>query len=266
MEWMYAGPQEQQQSAEDYLLGKEYKPKANQSGNSLAIILPGKSKDDWMNKVNTKNDSFTRIHEDPLLIIRQNEKKMREKILSNPYKLAKIKNDLENQLKEDDKHKKEKKDKKDKKEKKSKSHRHNNDFEDDDNHYKTNDTKADKYETDIRDGATYRSNDIKRSDSRDRSHKNYERRPYRSRSRSPRYQRDRSRSRNRSPNRRESFKNKHDDNSDNESIKTPNNEKKYGLIKGEITNKSSNYLGPNPELLRKKLEDDKLKKEELRRR
>lgn len=30
----------------------------------------------WLNKTSTKNDMFTRLHEDPMLIIKQNEKKV----------------------------------------------------------------------------------------------------------------------------------------------------------------------------------------------
>ena len=30
----------------------------------------------WLNKVNAKNDTFTRIHEDPMLVIRQKEKEV----------------------------------------------------------------------------------------------------------------------------------------------------------------------------------------------
>ena len=33
------------------------------------------SSSQWMKKVSSKNDSFTRVHEDPILLIKQEEKK-----------------------------------------------------------------------------------------------------------------------------------------------------------------------------------------------
>jgi hypothetical protein len=30
----------------------------------------------WLNKTSNKNDMFTRLHEDPMLLIKQNEKKV----------------------------------------------------------------------------------------------------------------------------------------------------------------------------------------------
>lgn len=31
----------------------------------------------WLNKTSSKNDMFTRLHEDPMLLIKQNEKRVR---------------------------------------------------------------------------------------------------------------------------------------------------------------------------------------------
>lgn len=51
-----------------------------------------------MNKVNSKNDSFTRLHEDPLLAIRKQEKSVREDIVHNPVKMARIKHRIAEDL------------------------------------------------------------------------------------------------------------------------------------------------------------------------
>lgn len=96
MDWMYEGPAaQQQQFGEEYLLGKVYKPENDATGTAgvdlrrgtalfvhafqefFRLYLCPAEKDPgslWMNKVNAKNDSFTRLHEDPLLSIRKQEK------------------------------------------------------------------------------------------------------------------------------------------------------------------------------------------------
>lgn len=56
------------------------------------------AKSSWESKVLSKNDSFTRVHEDPLLLIKQQEKKTRESILSNPLKLAKLRQQVESTI------------------------------------------------------------------------------------------------------------------------------------------------------------------------
>lgn len=41
------------------------------------------SSSQWMKKVSSKNDSFTRVHEDPILLIKQEEKKVFFKKINN---------------------------------------------------------------------------------------------------------------------------------------------------------------------------------------
>jgi hypothetical protein len=96
----------------------------------------------WLNKVASRNDSFTRAHEDPFIMIKQEENKVlhnllvvstgtcltaslnspvqrREKVINNPIKMDKIKQKIEMELEEKDREKRLKKEaKKEKKEKK----------------------------------------------------------------------------------------------------------------------------------------------------
>jgi hypothetical protein len=98
LDWMYEGPAGQaEQSSEEYLLGKIYKPKDGPVNEIKEIGLytlfysivfdedtaqkPGSL---WMNKVSSKNDTFTRLHEDPMLIIRKNEKEVSAQLLFLP--------------------------------------------------------------------------------------------------------------------------------------------------------------------------------------
>ena len=137
MDWMYEGPSAQSaQSTEEFLLGKIYKP---QGGGRDADALPSKyslllsvpcwlihyclllAKEPgslWMNKVSTKNDSFTRLHEDPMLAIKRLEKSVRrvsatsfvhcsfvnfqarENVLNNPVKMARIKMRIAREIEE----------------------------------------------------------------------------------------------------------------------------------------------------------------------
>lgn len=72
LDWMYEGPAAQAtQTSEEYLLGKIYKSKENPTNELKEIASkPGSL---WMNKVSSKNDIFTRLHEDPMLLIKKNE-------------------------------------------------------------------------------------------------------------------------------------------------------------------------------------------------
>jgi len=80
----------------------------------------------WMKKVTSKNDSFTRVHEDPILMIKQGEKKVigiistcnihpfiipfnfkaMESVINNPLKMDKIKQRISLELQEKDGEKK----------------------------------------------------------------------------------------------------------------------------------------------------------------
>jgi hypothetical protein len=98
LDWMYQGPQSEaiaQKEAEEYLLGKIYKGKEektidlNVPGNTFPFILclshcpflnlvniQSKPNGSWVNKVSNKNDLFSRAHEDPMMLIKLEEKKV----------------------------------------------------------------------------------------------------------------------------------------------------------------------------------------------
>ncbi len=129
LDWMYMGPagagNQVDENAEEYLLGKVFKPKEEEKSDLHKLKSENQSGALYLNKISSSNDAFTRLHEDPLLSIRLSEKQAREKIINNPLKLEKIKNQLMMQLqskseKKSKKHKREKKDKKDKKDMKDK--------------------------------------------------------------------------------------------------------------------------------------------------
>jgi hypothetical protein len=80
MDWMYEGPAaanaaKQQALSEEYLLGKIYKPQESKTFD-LSIPVAQKQDNSWMQKVASKNDTFTRMHEDPMIFIKQEEKKV----------------------------------------------------------------------------------------------------------------------------------------------------------------------------------------------
>lgn len=77
LDWMYQGPSsevQKQQSSEEYLLGKIFKPKGPEKSEFKAEEV---TEAKWLHKVSSKNDSFTRVHEDPILFIKQEEQKVR---------------------------------------------------------------------------------------------------------------------------------------------------------------------------------------------
>ncbi len=166
---MYQGPASEvqaQKDSEDYLLGKIYKPKESKtmdlnvpgkplhslvyrlsnsnSNSSLSIVnISSKTDNAWMNKVSNKNDLFSRMHEDPFMMIKMEEKKQRDAVINNPMQMEKIRQKISKDLddyhyqkemkkkakKELKKQKKEEKKKK-KKEKKSKKEDDNKEKED----------------------------------------------------------------------------------------------------------------------------------------
>lgn len=102
LDWMYEGPsaQQQEQTSEEYLLGKIYKPTENPAAEIKQLNKdPGSL---WMNKISTKNDTFTRMHEDPLLTMKRNEKASRESVLNNPVKMARIRHAIATELEQKD--------------------------------------------------------------------------------------------------------------------------------------------------------------------
>lgn len=103
LDWMYEGPSAssiKQQQSEEFLLGKIYKPQENNTFDlsvpgkcphrtcshflhsllyffSCIVQLSSKKSDKWMEKVSHKNDIFARMHEDPMVAIKQAEKQVR---------------------------------------------------------------------------------------------------------------------------------------------------------------------------------------------
>ena len=75
LDWMYEGPAsaaQKQQSSEEYLLGKIY----NGAGSAVHEAPADKAPAKWLSKVASKNDSFSRAHEDPFIMIKQEENKV----------------------------------------------------------------------------------------------------------------------------------------------------------------------------------------------
>ena len=119
LDWMYEGPAAQtDQSAEEYLLGKIYKPK--DTGENAVKETSKKPGSLWMNKISSKNDMFTRLHEDPMLKIKKNEKEARENVVNNPVKMARIRQQLAKDVEKIEAKKKRKEEKKLEKKKRKK--------------------------------------------------------------------------------------------------------------------------------------------------
>lgn len=148
LDWMYEGPAAQsEQSTEEYLLGKIYKPKESQASelkdmgeniifetnvSNMCLCIAQKPGSLWMNKISSKNDTFTRLHEDPMLLIKKNEKEVcprcfdvsrcdvlysvvfqaRENVINNPVKMARIRHALAADLETKKMNKQKKKDSK----------------------------------------------------------------------------------------------------------------------------------------------------------
>ncbi|KAJ3371123.1 RNA-splicing factor [Allomyces arbusculus] len=119
IEWMYAVPAgaggQLSSEKEDYLLGRKRADKAlaNAAKDASAATTPADTIALSNPNVGTQRDVMSKIREDPLLLIRQQEQRSLQQIMSNPLQVKK--------LKEGKDRKKEKKDKKDKKKKKHKS-------------------------------------------------------------------------------------------------------------------------------------------------
>ena len=267
LDWMYEGPSAQlDQTSEEYLLGKIYKPSSENANSSLDLKQlagvagskeGGGSGGQWLSKISTKNDLFTRVHEDPLLVMKKNEKASRESVLNNPVKMAKIRHSIAADIarKEEEKRlkKEEKKAKREKKESKKSKKR-----------------------------------ELSRSPSRSRSEDDRERRN-RSRSvgedRSSKYQRnedsrvssrydEESRGRGRRSSVREEGRDSRDGERDGDRGSRREGEerdRRYGLLsrdggrEGSVPEERKEYLGPRPDLLKKKAEREAAEALERRR-
>lgn len=146
LNWMYEGSASSQvkeedlaKEREDYLLGKVFESKEEARTDIHAMNSRGEEKAGakLLAKPSPKNDTFSRLHEDPLLAIKKREMEERNRILNDPVLLAQLRESMMKQKqqpagdkdkksskkskeKRGAKERKENKDKKDKKEKKEK--------------------------------------------------------------------------------------------------------------------------------------------------
>ncbi|OQR81653.1 pre-mRNA-splicing factor CWC25 [Thraustotheca clavata] len=120
VDWMYEGPMaasQAERTAEDYLLGKEYKPEAEKNELKQLSERPGSL---YMGNATSKiTDTFSRLNEDPMMMIKRQQKAAQLAVLKNPAKMKRLKDKVEKELEEKKAAKKAKKEaKKAKKEKK----------------------------------------------------------------------------------------------------------------------------------------------------
>lgn len=103
IEWMYqdrSAFNKTEQTAEEYLLGKEVKEsdliandksKAESARDKFAKGLTFKGDRELKESYTTnENEAFLRLKEDPLMMIKQREMEMRQEVLNNPMTLKKI--------------------------------------------------------------------------------------------------------------------------------------------------------------------------------
>lgn len=119
LDWMYQGPETRTDitTAEEYLIGKPIKEEKTEKDKNKFIPVFQESYS------NPNNERFTKIHEDPLSIMKKEEARQRKEIEENPYKMKLLLKDIEKEIFGEKKEKKAKKDKKHKKDKKDKKHR-----------------------------------------------------------------------------------------------------------------------------------------------
>ncbi|OCB87916.1 hypothetical protein A7U60_g5053 [Sanghuangporus baumii] len=125
LEWMYATPatgsSANKNDLEDYLLGKKRVDKLLIADENEKVGAAHKNFIAVQN-ANTARDVASKIREDPLLAIKQQEQAAYQALMSNPLRLK----EMQKKVGIRDKDKKDK-DKKDKKDKKSKKHKHRQD-------------------------------------------------------------------------------------------------------------------------------------------
>ncbi|KAJ1453544.1 hypothetical protein M885DRAFT_524019 [Pelagophyceae sp. CCMP2097] len=102
VEWMYEGPGSaiaSNAAADAYKLGKEYLPTA-QTTQLNALEDKSTAGSTWLdNKANDTNEQFARLNNDPLYLMRQSQKREREKsVLQNPLQMKRIKQTLVDEL------------------------------------------------------------------------------------------------------------------------------------------------------------------------
>ena len=104
LDFMYQCPEpegtQKNNPNEDFLLGKRINDDSNnifiKNKNQKKNIIPMFAD----NYANQKNEDFVKIHEDPLYLILKEEKKQRNEIEQNPYKMKMILNEIKNDYKD----------------------------------------------------------------------------------------------------------------------------------------------------------------------
>ena len=115
LDFMYQGPESSSSiiTPEEFLLGKSLNDANNTNKKHFTPIFQESYS-------NPQNEIFTKIHEDPMYLIKKEEMKQRKEIEENPYKVKMLLKDLEMREKSKRKHK----EKKDKHKSKSREHKH----------------------------------------------------------------------------------------------------------------------------------------------
>jgi hypothetical protein len=126
------------EQADEFLLGKAFEPKAEKAEVSELISRTSQQPGALWSATSARpsgNEAFSRLHEDPMMLIRKQELKARESVVKNPLKMARVKKEIEAQLRQEKEHQKDarrkrkdekkarKREKKDKKESKKGSKR-----------------------------------------------------------------------------------------------------------------------------------------------
>ncbi|MCQ2818900.1 MAG: pre-mRNA-splicing factor CWC25 family protein [archaeon] len=90
LDFMYQGPDSKNKliSAEEFLLGKSIEDEDNANKRHFTPVFQESYS-------NPQNEIFTKIHEDPLYLIKKEEMRQRKEIEENPYKVKMLLKDLE---------------------------------------------------------------------------------------------------------------------------------------------------------------------------
>jgi hypothetical protein len=122
LDWIYQGPESNSNitTAEEVLLGKPLKDERGQYKRPIIPVFQESYS-------NPQNEIFTKIHEDPLFVLKKEEMKARKEIEENPYRMKMLLKEIEenianNQKKEKKNKKKDKKEKKEKKKSRKRSY------------------------------------------------------------------------------------------------------------------------------------------------
>ena len=92
LDWMYQGPECTSNiiTAEEVLIGKSLKEKSDEKKHFTPVFQESYS--------NPSNEMFTKIHEDPLFVIKREEYRQKKEIEENPYKMKLLLKQVESDL------------------------------------------------------------------------------------------------------------------------------------------------------------------------